>query len=142
MDAYLDLFNDRQKAIDHALLLNFKYRIAKIKFGVIHGPENDWAVCEKATADEMEQTFLNIMPDDHSNMSYRDIRHIKMDREPLPHWQSITGMFSVADGEILRYLLKAKIPLEMFIRYELAARGYDKNHRWCGFDKAEDIWLK
>lgn len=46
MDTYLDLFSDRQKAIDHAMWLNFKYRIANIRFGVIHGPENDWAVCE------------------------------------------------------------------------------------------------
>ncbi len=59
----------------------------------------------------------------------------------LPHWETITGMFSVADGEILRYLLYAKIPIEMFVRHELASRGYDKNHRWCGFDKAEKIWL-
>ncbi len=138
----LDLFDDRQKAIDHALWLNFKYRIAKIRFGVIHGPERGWAVCEEATANEMGICFLNVMPKDHSKMGYRDIRHIRMDREPLPHWEAITGMFSVADGEILRYLLYAKIPIEMFIRYELAARGYDKDHRWCGFDKAEKIWLE
>ena len=29
-DPYLDLFDEKQKAIDHALWLNFKYRIAKI----------------------------------------------------------------------------------------------------------------
>lgn len=141
-DSYLDLFDDRQKAIDHALWLNFMYRIADITFGVVHGPENDWAVCEQATAKEMELSFLNVMPEDHSKMSYRDIRHIKMDRDPLPHWQFITGMFSVVNGEILRYILYSKIPIEKFIRYELASRGYDKNHRWCGFDKAEEIWLK
>ncbi|MEC8831769.1 MAG: hypothetical protein VX772_05380, partial [Bacteroidota bacterium] len=76
--------------------------------------------------------FLDVMPKDHSKMGYRDIRHIRMDREPLPHWEAITGMFSVADGEILRYLLHAKVPIEMFVRHELASRGYDKNHRWCG----------
>ncbi len=141
-NSYLDLFSDRQKAIDHALWLNFKYRIANIKFGIIHGPKNDRAVCEQATANETEQTFMNVMPQDHSKMSYRDIRHIRLDREPLPHWEAIAGMFSVADGEILRYLLHAKVPIEMFIRHELAARGYDKDHRWCGFDKAEKIWLE
>ena len=73
MDSYLDLFSDRQKAIDHALWLNFKYRFANIRFGVIHGPENDWAVCEQATADEMGNSFLNVMPDDHSKISYHDI---------------------------------------------------------------------
>ena len=138
----MDLFSDRQKAINHALWLNFKYRIAKIRFGVIHGPERGWAVCEEATANEMGICFLNVMPDDHSGMSYRDIRHIRMDREPLPHWEAIVGMFSGADGEILRYILHVKVPIEMFIRHELALRGYDKDHRWCGFDRAEEIWLK
>ena len=86
--------------------------------------------------------FLDVMRDDHSKIGYRAIRHIRMDREPLPHWEAITGMFSVADSEILWYLLHAKVPIEMFIRYELASRGYDRDHRWCGFDKAEKIWLE
>lgn len=141
-DSYFDLLDDQQKAIHHAMWLNFKYRIAGIVFGVIHGPENNWAVCEEATAREMETSFLDIVPKDHSDMSYTNIRHIRMDSEPLPHWESITGMFSTADGEILRYLLHTKIPLEKFIRFELASRGYDKNHRWCGFEKAGEIWLK
>lgn len=60
----------------------------------------------------------------------------------MHRWESITGMFSVVEGEILQYLLRAKIPIEMFIRYEPAARGFDKNHHWCGFDMAEEIWLQ
>jgi len=28
------------------------------------------------------------------------------------------------------------------IRYELAARGYDKDHKWVGFEKAEEVWLE
>ncbi|WP_077399156.1 hypothetical protein [Cellulophaga omnivescoria] len=55
---FLDFFNTKEKAIDHAMWLNFKYRIAKIKFGVIHGPENNWAVLEEATVEEMEMPFL------------------------------------------------------------------------------------
>lgn len=142
MESFLDLFDSRKKAIDHAMWLNFKYRIAQIVFGVIHGPDNNWAVLEKATSEEMEMPFLNILPKDHSELSYDDIRHIHMDKEPLPHWESIAGMFSTADGEILRYILQDKIPLEKFIRFELASRGYDENHRWCGFEKAGSIWLK
>ena len=46
-------------------------------------------------------------------------------------------MFSVAHGETLRFILNTKIPLKRFIRYELACRGYDKNFKWVGFDKAE-----
>ena len=141
-DNYLDLFDNKQKAIDHCIWLNFKYRISGIRFGVLYGPDNNWAVCEEATADEMEMTFLDILPKDYTQMTYDDIRHIRMDKDSLSHWESIFGMFSVADGEILRYLLHAKIPLEKLIRHELADRGYDKNHRWCGFDKANEIWLK
>jgi len=141
-DNYLDVFDNKQKAIDHALWLNFKYRIANITFGVIHRPDNNWAVIEKATSEEMEMPFLNILPKDMSRLSYEQIRHIRMDREPLPHLEAITGKFSVMDGEILRFILHTKIPLEKLIRFELASRGYDENHRWCGFDKAQEIWLK
>lgn len=141
-DNYLDLFDSKKKAIDHAMWLNFKYRIAKIKFGVIHGPDNNWAVLEEANAEEMEMSFLDILPKDYSEMTYDNIRHIKMEPDALPFWDAITGMFSIADGEILRFILHAKIPLEKLIRHELAGRGYDENHRWCGFDKASEIWLK
>lgn len=141
-ESYLDLFDSQQQAIHHAMWLNFKYRIAGIVFGVIDGSDNDWAVLEEATANEMGIPFLDIFPKDYSEMTYTQIRHIRMDREPLPHWESITGMFSTADGEILRYLLHSKIPLEKFVRFELASRGYDENHRWCGFEKAGEIWLK
>jgi len=141
-NSYLDLFYEQQKAIHHAMWLNFKYRIAQIKFGVIHGPEDNWAVLEEATSREMEMTFLDILPKDYSDMTYRDIRHLRMDKQPLPHWEAISGMFSVADGEILRYILHNKIPLKKLICFELASRGYDENHRWCGFEKAGEIWLK
>lgn len=78
----------------------------------------------------------------HESIPYGFIRHMRMDKDPLPHISDIIGLFSVIDGEILRYLLHATIPLEKLIRYELAIRGYDKNHRWCGFGKAEEIWLE
>lgn len=45
-------------------------------------------------------------------------------------------------GEILRFILHAKIPLEKFVREELAGRGYDENFKWVGFEEAEKIWLK
>ncbi len=141
-DDYLDMFDNEQKAIDHAMWLNFKYRIAKIKFGVVHGPDDNWAVCEETTSQEIEIPFLDILPEDYSQISYDDIRHIRMDNNPLPYWEELFGMFSTADGEILRYILHTKIPLEKLIRHELAGRGFDENHRWCGFDKANKIWLK
>lgn len=140
-DDFLDVFDDQQKAIDHAMWLNFKYRIAGIVFGVIHGPEDNWAVCEQATADEMEMTFLDILPKDYSKISYKQLDTIRQDEEPLPFWSALVGLVSTADGEILRFILENKIPLDKLIRHELALRGFDKNHRWCGFDRAREIWL-
>ncbi|PHS65767.1 MAG: hypothetical protein COB12_06760 [Flavobacterium sp.] len=139
-DNYLDLFDSKEKAIYHAQWLNFKYRIANIPFGVIKF-KNQFAVLEHITACEMNVELLDVLPEDLSEITYDDVRHIRMDRDPLPHWGKITGMFSVMDGEILRYILESKIPLEKMIRFELAGRGFDKNHRWCGFEKAQEIWL-
>ena len=57
--------------------MNFKYRIAGIRFGIIGGPDNTFAVCEQATAEEMKMPFLDILPKDYAEMSYDEIRHIK-----------------------------------------------------------------
>tara|TARA_R110002051_G_scaffold181774_1_gene251307 strand:- start:81282 stop:81722 length:441 start_codon:yes stop_codon:yes gene_type:complete len=139
---FLDLFSSKEKAIHHCLWLNFKYRITKIKFGVIHGPDNDWAVVEEATANEMEMPFLEILPNDYADMSYEDIRLLQMDKDPLPHMEKLLGEVATIDGEILRWILFYKIPLEKLIRFELGSRGYDENHRWCGFSKSYEVWLK
>jgi len=139
---YLDIFSSQEKAIHHCLWLNFKYRIANIKFGVIHGPNNDWAIMEEAAANEMEMTLLDILPKDYSEMTYDEIRVLHMDKEPLPHFEQLLGEIATIDGEILRLILFYKIPIEKLIRFELASRGYDKNHRWCGFSKSYEIWLE
>lgn len=141
-DNYLDMFYNKQKAIDHAMWLNFKYRIAGINFGVVDGSKRNWAVCERATADEMDMPFLDVLPKDFLGLSYRQLDNVRQDRQVLPFWESIIAMVSVTDGEILRFILENKIPLDKIIRHELALRGFDKNHRWCGFDNAREIWLK
>ncbi|PQJ79800.1 hypothetical protein [Polaribacter porphyrae] len=138
---YLDIFSSKEKAIHHCLWLNFKYRNAKITFGIINGPENNYAFVEEATAKEIEMEFLDILPKGYAEIDYNIIRHIRMDKDPLSHWEQITGCFSTMDGEILRFLIHTKMPIEKLIRYELATRGFDKNHRWCGFIKSEEIWL-
>ncbi|WP_452598444.1 hypothetical protein [Pontimicrobium sp. MEBiC01747] len=51
-------------------------------------------------------------------------------------------MFSTMHGDYLRFLLHYKVPLEKFIRFELASRGYDGNFNWVGFDASEKIWLQ
>lgn len=139
---YLDCFELLEKATHQSIWLNFKYRIANIKFGVIDGPDNNWCGCEQATADEFDKEFLIDLPENYADMDYRQIRHIRMDRNPLPHWEKIYGMLSVMDSEILHFMIHAEVPLDQLIRYELAIRGRDKNDRWCGFEKAEEIWLK
>ena len=85
---------------------------------------------------DMEMKFLDILPKDFSEMTYNDILHIKMQYDPIRHWEDLTGVFSVMNGELLRFLLHAKIPLEKLIRHELASRGYDENHHWVSFNKA------
>ena len=40
-DNFLDIFDSQEKAIHHCLWLNFKYRIAGIRFGIIDGPDNN-----------------------------------------------------------------------------------------------------
>jgi len=139
-DTYLDVFDSQDSAIDHAIWLNFKYRIAKITFGIIPHPNRKWAVCEEATANELGAVFLDILPKDYSEFSYKKLDTIRQEEEPFPHWERIIGMISVVDGEILRFILETKIPLDRIIRHELALRGFDKNHRWCGFNKAREIW--
>lgn len=141
-DNFLDVFDSKEKAIHHALWLNFKYRIAKITFGVIEHSNSEWAVLEEVTAKQINVTFLDILPKDLSKLSYDDLRHLRMDKDPLPHLSAIFGMISTMDGEILRYLIHSKLPLEKLIRFELAGRGFDIDHRWCGFEKANNIWLK
>lgn len=78
----------------------------------------------------------------YADMDYNHIKDIRTDTELLPHWEQIAGKISTADGEILRFILKHQVPLEKFIRFELASRGYDKNHLWVGFDEAVRVWLK
>jgi hypothetical protein len=136
-----DLFSDKEKAIHQALWLNFKYRIAGIKFGITEGPEKGYAVMEEALRDDMELTFIET-PSNYLKLSFDEIRHIRMDKNPLPNWEELCGTFATMDGELLRFILETKLPLEKLIRYELAIRGFDKNHSWVGFEESEKIWLE
>lgn len=90
----------------------------------------------------MDVSFLDVLPKDLSSLDYKQLDCIRQDNEPLPFWRDIIGMISTTDGEILSFILENKIPLDKIIRHELALCGYDKNHRWCGFDMARVIWLK
>lgn len=137
----MDEFNSKFKAICHALWMTFKYRRAKLIFGVIKRLNNKWASLEDLTAHEIDTPFFEPLPKDLSEITYQDITSLNLNNNLLPHFEEIRGMISTIDGEILRYILVAKIPLEKFIRTELANRSYDEKTQWVGFEKAKDIWL-
>ena len=85
-----------------------------------------------------EKNEFENFSDDYSKIEYKHIRQIAMDDDPLEHFEEIRGMFSGSHGETLRLILKTKLPLKKFIRYELACRGYDEDFNWVGFEKAEE----
>ena len=134
-------YPSKQKAIDHALWNSFNHRFQGQSYGVVLSSKGDYLVLPTDHV-SFEKSDFEIIPKHYCDMDYKHIKQIAMDDDPLNHWEEILGMFSVLHGEILRFILEAKIPLEKFIRWELASRGYDKNHQWCGFEKAKEIWLK
>ena len=137
----MHLYEDKEKAVHHAIWLTFKNRLTGMQYGVEKSFRDLWGVVKVSDA-KSESPYLTDTIRDYSQMSYDMIRKLRSDSDPSPPWEELIGAFSVLDGEILRYILYAKIPLEKLIRYELAIRGYDENHTWCGFEKAEKIWLK
>ena len=133
--------NNLQKALDEALWINFRHRTTDYRVGVIESVKGGYIIAHPDHS-LFEGEHFEMLPSDYSDMTYKHIASIAMDYDPLKHWEEIRGMVSVMDGEIVRFILDKKVPLEKFIRYELACRGYDKNHKWCGFEKAKKIWLK
>ena len=136
----MERYPNKQKAIDLALWQNYNHRF-KEEYGVVLSIEGDYMVIPCSHTSLTPKEF-ETLPKDYAEMTYKHISQIASDIDPLSHWEEIQGMFSVAHREILRFILNAKIPLEKFIRYELAKRGYDQNCEWIGFDKAEAYWLK
>ncbi len=130
----------RRKAIDHAMWLTFEHRMDNIHYGVIESIEGDHLVVPVEHITFKGEKFEEL-PSDHSEMTYDHIQRIRMAYEPLPHWEVIAGMLSITDGEVLRFILAYRVPLERFIRYELAGRGHDENHQWVGFEQAAKMWL-
>lgn len=130
-------------AIDQAVWMNFQVRNKGVApFLVVEGANKDLVVVSRDVLALFKDPIEHPLFGDYIPMDYDHIEMIAMDKNPPEPWEIIRGMFSTLDGEILRYILHMDIPLEKFIRYELAARGFDKEHRWCGFEKAKEIWLE
>lgn len=134
-------YSNLQKARDDAMWLSFRGRTTSSSFGVVPSSTDGYLVV-RTDHPSFEPEEFEVLPKDHANLTYKEIQQFRMDENPLKHWEELAGAFSVMDGELLRYILHAKIPLGKLIRYELASRGFDENHQWCGFDTARDIWLK
>ncbi|MGY8909793.1 MAG: hypothetical protein ACKVIG_08035 [Flavobacteriales bacterium] len=126
--------------MDHAIWNNHNHRFED-NYGAVLSSEGDYIVC-KTDHSSFEKSEFEALPVDYSKMDYQHIQQIRMDVDPLPHWEEIAGLISTIHGETLRFILGTQITLKRFIRYELMCRGYDENFQWVGFDKAKEIWLK
>jgi len=135
-------YENKQKAIDQCMWLNFSYRVEGKRFGVVKFVTGGYGVTPYLPETPRRKLKFEKLPQDYEDWEYTHIQSIREDAEPLDHWEGICGTFATLDGEYLRFLLYYKIPLEKLIRYELACRGYDRDHQWCGFDKAKAIWLE
>lgn len=137
----MERFQNRQKAIDLAIWRNFNYRYPS-NFGVLQDAKRgDYEVIQK-DASSINKNVFEEFHEDHSMMSYNHIQTIASDRDPLEHWEEILGMLSTMNGETLRFILFANVPLDKLIRHTIASRGFDENLNWVGFQKAEEIWLQ
>ncbi|GGI58452.1 hypothetical protein [Winogradskyella haliclonae] len=132
---------NKSKALDNALWLNFEHRTCDKQFGVVQSIEHDYLVVPKCHPSIVNEVF-EILPESYTSLSYDRIAEIFADCNPLWFWEELKGMFQTANGELLRFILEYNIPFEKLIRYSLASRGYDNQSQWVGFDKAKRIWLK
>ena len=107
---------------------------------VVHGSNHFKSIDD--ILEIMDRAVVNLLLGDYVDMDYDHIDRIALDDDPLKHWSELRGAFSTMDGELLRFILYMKIPLEKCIRHELASRVYDEDHQWVGFDKAKEIWKK
>lgn len=137
----LEFYDDFDKAIDRAAWLQFQCREAGTKFVVYDGPNEDFAVSDLQTADDMEMVARSYsIVGSYNDLSYEQLEAISKDSEPLEHWEELLGRFSVMEGEILRFILQYKIPVEKIIRHELGNRGFDHNNKWVGFEASKELW--
>ena len=137
----LPRFMNLQKAVDYVLWHNFMSRTSNSSpLGVVQSCHGDYLVVARGHPSFEDQEF-EALPDTYSSMDYTKIASIKMQQDSLEHWNGLSGMLQNAQGELLRFILEKQVPIEKWIRYELACRGYNKNCQWVGFNKAKEIWL-
>ena len=135
-------YDSKQKAIDQCLYLNFSHRVEGKRFGVVKFVTGGYCVTPYIPETPGRSLQFEKLPEGYADMDYTHISEIASDGEPLLHWEEIRGRLATLHGEHLRFILHYNVPLEKLIRYELASRGYDRDHKWCGFERARAIWLE
>lgn len=136
------IFSNQFKAIDAAKWLNYIDRSDTYNYIICRHGKNEFRVTEARITHKKPSTWLDIIPANYTRMSYDHIGSIYSDIDPLSHMEDIKGMFSILNNQILLFILQEKIPLEKFIKKELASRGYDNHNTFIGFKAAEKLWLK
>lgn len=139
----LEFYDNLDKARDRALWLEFEYRKVSKRFVVFDGPENNFAVADKETWEDLDiAPNYYALPETYENLSFSELKTIARDTDMLPVWEELLGKCQVMEGEILRFILKYKIPLEKIIRHELGNRGFDQDANWIGFDESKILWMR
>ncbi len=136
------IFSNKFKAIDMAKWLNFIDRNKSYTYEICHHGNHQFRVTEIETTHKKPSNWLDILPLNYAQMSYDHLASIFSDDDPLSHMEDIRGMFSIVNNQVLQFILQEKIPLEKFLRKELASRGYDDRNIFIGFDAAKKFWLK
>lgn len=136
------IFINQFKAIDLAKWLNFIDRNDSYTYGICQHGNHQFRVTEIDMAHKKPSSWLDIIPKNYARMSYEHLASIFSDVDPLSHMDDIRGMFCTLNNQILLFILQEKIPLEKFIKKELASRGYDNHNTFIGFKAAEKLWLK
>lgn len=137
------IHNNHFKGIDDAVWKNFLVR--ELDCSPFYAIEHKEGICAVVSDDILElfdHTIIHPLFGDYIDMDYDHIASIFRDKDPLDHWSEIKGMVSVTDHRVLRFILEKNIPIEKFIRHELATTGFDEKGTWCGIDKSKEIWLK
>lgn len=128
-------FSDPAKAVDFALWLKFKYRMDKREFIIQEEAPDSYRV---VPSDGMQKSKI-LIPENYSDMDYKEIETIHKDLTPLNHWQELGEIISNGHDELLRFILFYQVPLEKWVRYELASRGYDNQYHWLGVEKSKEV---
>lgn len=137
----IEFYDDLNNAIDRAVWLQFQYRNQERDFVVYDGPEDNFAVSDLLTAQEMElDNHFYPLVDNYKNLSYERLEAIAKESYILEHWENLLGKFSVMEAELLRFMVLYQIPVEKLIRHQLANRGFDQKNQWVGFKNAKAIW--